>query len=472
MGITALTENNNVYLLHLTDDSLNRPTGQRISELVINTMTACKIEPRKINACISDNAGNCRVARKTFISSEDYKTILEYRCFAHVINLIGKAAAKEPQLKPIMDQAEGLVNFVNNRATLRDVLEAQQGYTRLIHDVSTRWYSTRKKILSLRSNKVYFFSVIAHRGETLFENYIGRVEDSSFWAKLDEIADAYEPLNSLIAYSGSSDANLSKAFEIFIRIGLHLSRDISKQFRRELFSSFLMHFSRLDLDLMLTCMANDQSCDMKLLTPMARERVEQKIMAIAQSMGLDRKAIFATLDEFKAYKTSGGRYSLPKNINSKSKFKDISKRLASLRPSSANTERLFSSLKHVQTDRKSRMSLETLESMMRIKIEDKNMANIKTAKTKLKKNETRGGEEDVSGSSDSDEEDNREDGDEVDVSLAHISDSREFKKFSEYILDVQEKSSSDSSQDENSQGLTAAQLHEEYLRSRSSTQSQ
>lgn len=92
-------------------------------------------------------------------------------------------------------------------------------------------------------------------------------------------------------------------------------------------------------------------------------------MDICTLMGASGKESFYTIDEFKIYRTQRGKYTLPNEVEKRSKFKEVARRLAQLRPSSANTESMSSSLKHVQIDKKSRMSLGTLQEIMRIRTE-------------------------------------------------------------------------------------------------------
>lgn len=372
-GITAIKSENKVHLLKLIDDSRLSPTVTRICDIVSSTIESF-MEPSKMNAVVSDEAGNCRVARSLIVEKEGFRGIFQFRCFAHVLNLVGKQAATNEQLKGILANADSIVRFVNHRQTLRATLEAQEGYTKLVQDVSTRWYTTRKKVTSLLKNKYYIDGVVHELGGAIFENLESVVKDHAFWADLQEVADVYETLCEIIAYSVAFDSSLAVAFEKFIHFGLTLYNQRNKKFRLAMFDALLLHSSRLDHGFLFTCLACSPKCEAKLLTAETLSMFKQKLLAIPRTMTDDRKAIFATIDEFKVYmNTRNKSYDLPREVSSKSLYKGLAKRLSRLHPSSTNTERLFSSLMHIQTDKKSRMTLDTLEDIIRVRMDDLNL---------------------------------------------------------------------------------------------------
>lgn len=465
-GVTAITRLNKVYLLKLVDDSIVSPTGVRIAEIITNTVEEF-INPSKINSIVSDEASNCRVARNLMVKKEGYRGALHFRCFAHVLNLVGKQAAASASLKKVLEAAESIVKFVNHRQVLRAILESQNGYSKLVSDVSTRWYTTRKKVTSLLKNKFYMDKVMHDHGGSIFEENEDSIRDNGFWSDLQEIADLYDPLCELIAYSEGLESSLSRAFEKFLHFGMRIYNERNKKFRPAAFDAFLIHFSRLDLDLLFTCLACNPSCEGKLLTAEALTLVKQKLIAIARTMTDDAKAIFATVDEFKVFwNTRSKSYDLPKEVSSESQFKIIAQRLSNLHPSSANTERIFSSLKHVQTDKKSRMTLNTLEDIIRVKMDDINkMRESKQPKRSRASNQSRASTQSTSAEvANIDEyysDDEREH-----ARVSTLTSAPQHCTFFKYISNTTEISSSSSSAGPSSQEMSDEDLFKLYERKR------
>lgn len=193
--------------------------------------------------------------------------------------------------------------------------------------------------------------------------YTQIVRDLNFWIDLQEISSAYEPICDLIAHSESKDATLSIAFVKFIQVGLVLYASLEEKFRPHISETYLVYFSRLDLDLLCLYFACNLSCNIGLLTEHAKSRIGVKLTNLCASIGSSERESFATLDEFKLFRAQRGKYAMAAKDEKRSKFKNIASRLAILRPSSANTEGMFSSLKYIQTDRKSRMNIKTLEDL-------------------------------------------------------------------------------------------------------------
>lgn len=269
-------------------------------------------------------------------------------------------------------------------------------------------------------------------------------------------------LCQLIAYSEAKDAVLSKAFEKLIIWGLSPNNNLDKKCRLPLFEAYLTHFTRLDLDLLASCLVCDTSCSNNRSTTTALQKVERRIVDICHKMlngdRNDKKILYDTLDEFKLFLEKGDHYRKTKDVIGRSIFQQISSRLALLRPSSANTERLFSGLKHIQTDRKAKMLLETLEDLMRIKVEETSNQQ----KVKKDKNTEQTTDEDDHFEEETDETEDV-------AELIDIAGSDNYNTFFNYIQMVSDNSSSSSSSQSQSAAMdtyTAEELHEMYLRER------
>jgi hypothetical protein len=71
-----------------------------------------KIGPDKFAAIVTDNASNCRVARKKV--EEKYNNIWDIRCIAHAINLIAADLVKLDDIKNLISNCGKITKFFHN----------------------------------------------------------------------------------------------------------------------------------------------------------------------------------------------------------------------------------------------------------------------------------------------------------------------------------------------------------------------
>lgn len=88
-----------------------------------------QIPSRKLNAIMSDSASSCKKARSRLVSQEnnDFMHLLQYRCQAHLFNLIGAKMMAEQDVEEMFTGANKLVGFISsysNRSLLNENTES------------------------------------------------------------------------------------------------------------------------------------------------------------------------------------------------------------------------------------------------------------------------------------------------------------------------------------------------------------
>lgn len=81
----------------------------------LNHVLDC-FESSKINAIVSDAASACTKARADFVKQDKYKHIIQQRCFAHSLNLIGKDVSEHPECQDILKKVSQVVAAINGDA--------------------------------------------------------------------------------------------------------------------------------------------------------------------------------------------------------------------------------------------------------------------------------------------------------------------------------------------------------------------
>lgn len=147
LAILITTRSGQSVFLELVDIGSEIHTASNIAETVFRVFKESKLSEESINSIISDEAANCKKARKLIIEMFTSKHVLEYRCLAHVVNLIGCTMCKSAPLNLILQKLTTLVLCVNRHKRLMNAL-ADLGANKIVNSVPTRWYSTYSLINS------------------------------------------------------------------------------------------------------------------------------------------------------------------------------------------------------------------------------------------------------------------------------------------------------------------------------------
>ena len=127
---------------------------------------------------------------------EEFSHLIQYRCLAHVFNLIGATLSKDFYVRIILDDLVKLIQCINKRQSLVAAISSRGG-NRVVECVPTRWYSTCASI-----NSVLRLEVILKNFED-DETYATSkwkpiVHNDRFWDGLRECKLYFDCLSSII----------------------------------------------------------------------------------------------------------------------------------------------------------------------------------------------------------------------------------------------------------------------------------
>lgn len=164
-------------LLGLIDVSAESNTAEYLAAKVSGTLCSNEIPITKINAIITDEASNYKLARRT-VAVGLKRYILDYRCIAHVFNLIGGSIYKG-SIKSTLDRLSELISTISRNKVLTAKL-AVAGATKLIGSVPTRWYSMNNSIRSILKIEIILKATLRdHDAVAPRLNQI--IDDDRFW---------------------------------------------------------------------------------------------------------------------------------------------------------------------------------------------------------------------------------------------------------------------------------------------------
>lgn len=356
-------------LLDLVDVGHQSNTAHFLAEQATSVIKASKIELCKFNSIVTDEASNYRLARQ--IISEKIGGLLNYRCMAHVCNLIGGAIYKG-NIRPTLDKLSELVNIVNRSKALESKL-ASAGANKLIGSVPTRWYSMSNSINSVLKVRDIFATIDRDSASSL--GWAGIVDDDDFWSNLEAISVYYNRLSASIAVCEASASLLSTSFRALLDFGRFVIVDCTTQRYSHLaITAFLQHFNKLDLTTLLQAYYLDPNQKISYMTRVAVEETEMSLIEFLLEMGGNDESGRAFKLELVKYKKTIKSLAEPVDVFTWWKncelplLKNIGSRFAACHGSSVNTERIFSALGRIFTPDRNRMSVKTAFDLLTIQL--------------------------------------------------------------------------------------------------------
>ena len=373
-------------------------TADFFSSTAIATMHSADIDLKKINSIISDEASNCKLARRLITQELEFSHVIEYRCMAHVFNLVGGSITKHPSVKNYLDQVIKLIGIITRQKLLAKAI-FDEGGGRVVRPVPTRWYSTCAAINSVMRIKPVLGS-LTDRPECSPELWLPILRDERLWLALNNLKTYFDGLSKIIVASECYDSSLGKSFRSFLDFGYSLFHDLpqSKPFLNVAKSAFVYHFFRTDIDLLLAAYIVDPNNRVRWLTDAAITR-GMKMLAriiVESSDQFDRSSgesdgnsargdddddgpfleIFES--EFMRYLSKATRRTEviedPLNFWKRNReflvLKQAGVRLSCCQSSSANTERFFSALGRICSPTRNRLSVHSMANMLAILVRE------------------------------------------------------------------------------------------------------
>lgn len=375
LGIIVTLPSGSSTLLNLLDVTSVSHTASNLSRAVTRELESHNLPSRKFNCVVSDEASNYKGARVNLQQSTGGR-VIQYRCMAHYFNLIGSTASSSCQIRPIIEKLQVFVAIVTRNARLSRKLEELRA-NKLIKICATRWYTTSSSISSALETRESLKKL--DRDESLgYSRWIEIVNDSEFWSSLKKLQTMFGQLSEAIGYCERANSKLSDAFWLLLKFGRAVMRSSPQNFHLEFKESFLYHFKKLDLGLLLAAYYLDPNYKMKFLTLEAEKKAWEFIikMLLAMNKSLTNNAVIETI------KTDTADYKsriLANNTDIDDVFewwsdmqdsflKLIALRLSHMHASSANTERIFSSLQRDIVPSRNQLSFDTITNLLRIRL--------------------------------------------------------------------------------------------------------
>lgn len=381
LAIVATLIDGKRYLIKLEDVSIRGHSTSSILESLIEGLHL--LPSRCINAIMSDSASSCKAARQKLVTKVSYSHVIQYRCIAHFVNSIGNLLTSDDCITILLSWASKLTSYINNQCDLSAKLKSI-GVKRLAKPTTVRWYSNVDMMESLVALRKDAEDLVTK--ELKDTEARGVFVADLFWKDLTSLLAILRPLVNCIATAERAHGSLGESMKALLEWAKSLfDSDWNNPYITVALSSFLNYFnsSKLgddELGIMLTAYCLDKHHKLNYLTATAHELIFETLVKLALRGGIPKSTITTVLiDEYEKFKNQEGLFARPievdepaltwwKNTSNLGIMRNIAVRVASLKSSSANTERIFSILKLIQGTTRNRFTIETLESVARAKL--------------------------------------------------------------------------------------------------------
>lgn len=375
LAVVASDTGGNATLIDLLDISGFQHTGEFLAEKVTNSLQNFGVKQRSVNAFVSDEAANYKKAREILVKTSS-NSFLQYRCMAHTFNLMIGSFAKSALFYSYKVLPE-FVGLISRNKHICAQLRANNLH-QLVGSTPTRWYSTGESIRSALEVLPFLRTNIDNLPERVKEI----IQDNDFWRELQDSMFYFNQFGNLVGVAEAADSRLSVSFRAMLELAKDLeSRQPDRnEIARFAYQALLNYFDKLDLDMLLTAYALDPNHKLAWLSQKSMRRVKIYIVTYFLDLGFTEDRAASVQEDFVAY-----RHEVSNQINfiedvygwwcNKSCYlSQIGRRLSSCIAGSANTERIFSSLKGIVSPKRNRTGIETLFNLMMIKTSLKSRA--------------------------------------------------------------------------------------------------
>ncbi|GBC23318.2 ribonuclease H-like domain-containing protein [Rhizophagus irregularis DAOM 181602=DAOM 197198] len=357
------TSDRKEYLVALRNYSMESHTGEFLASEISDIVE--KIGLDKFTAVVTDNASNCRVARR--IIEEKYGHIWDIRYAAHAINLIAADLVKLNDIK----------KFISN--CLKDM---KINIERLQIWCKTRWgslYMTADSILCARP--VFDWILLEHNGIVTNSNVYLLIQDEEFFTNCHHIRSIWAPIKECINILEAKSASLADCFVQMIKLAIAIFRlPSSNPFKASAIQIFNHRYLEFQHPAYLLCYflhpyyrglgLNDEGFRNAAITA----------TTLWQNLGYSEQECRELLTQFRKYDQKLKPYDLSydknmdtpelwwSSIRSKPYYlRDLALRLFCIAVSQAGCERNFSVLKWIIGDRRTRLDVQKLEGISKIR---------------------------------------------------------------------------------------------------------
>lgn len=379
LGVAVTLEDGKRYLCDLHDVTSRGLSS--VETIACLKESLGKLDPKRLNSIISDSAAAAKRTREQLIRESEYSHIIGHRCLAHFVNNLGNNfTTKCEPVASMISWASKMTNFITSSPVALDILR-QQSKRRPVRPCSVRWYSTLEMLTTLAAARDCIRSgqVLGKRVQDFDAN------NDEKWRLLDRAIDILKPIVDVIVVAERCDGSLSEAVNAILELGcVLLQKSWEDDINLYAIKSYLKYMSPDHLDpdelsLWLASYMLDPRYHRKFLTDYAEVKVLGTILDVAIRSRHPAEYVQDHLRrEFGDYCSLSREYG--EQLDGKttvawwtersacSTLRNVALRLAHLKSSSANIERVFSSLRLMEGLSRFNLSVDNLKHLGRIRV--------------------------------------------------------------------------------------------------------
>lgn len=331
---------------------------------------------------MSDSASACRLARELFLKKNP--SIVQHRCIAHLLNNIGEDFSKQSGVCDLFCTASKLTTFLSRNARLCAELSSLSA-RRVVKPCATRWYSNvncLESLLEVKDDAINLLRGTPFANDELFSLLL----NSLFWSDLKETLKIVRPLANCIAIAEGSASSLGEAMKAILEFGKSIfEADWENAVVVAAAKSFIAYFNPLkvgdyEFAIFLAAYSLDRRNKFDYITEDSHDSIVEAILRLGMNQGISSAELEKSLlPEYTKFVKQEGIHSRLQTVTEKASIwwknqpnfgilRNIPLRFANLKSSTANTERLFSTLKYIQGSHKTNLHISTLENIARCKL--------------------------------------------------------------------------------------------------------
>lgn len=385
LGVLATRCDGSRHLIALTDVTGSPHTGRSTFDNLKGALH--DIDPRRINSVVSDGASVCNLARSIMVRTKDFRHLIEHKCMAHFLNLIGKKFTESKIMSDTMSDANALTAKISINDYLCSKL-SEAGLRRVTRPSAVRWYSsvnTLESLVEIRQEAISILEQSQNRDNSILE----MMRDEEFWLYVEEGLIVLRPLANCIAVAERQDASLADAVrELLLFMRELFRKDWTNPFILAGIEATLAYFNPIKLgeasfSLMLATYVLDRRNKLDFVTPKGLELVLLGLLKLGAKTGMEKEMVKLGLaEDYPLFCSQRGKFG--KRIGPSQSSRDwwekvqgsgvlriLGMRLSNLKSSTANIERTFSIMRLIQGQVRTNLNVKTLEHLTRLKFQKK-----------------------------------------------------------------------------------------------------
>lgn len=306
---------------------------------------------------------------------------IQYRCMAHVGNLIIGTMVKSSPMEATFKKLLLLVDNIDRCTALRNYI-ASRGGNRVARFIQIRWYSAGNTINSVLLIKDILRADLSEIDGIHYERWSDIAQSDAFWNNLKRLKLYFDKMSQFISLSEWADSKLSDSFRCLLEYSKYLIKEVedSETFKPVALEAFLKHFVRLDLGLLLMAYALNPNHKLEWLSRKAIDIIKPKLLEVLIWSECDYN-LAVLKNELNSYFQW-----IAANRDEQVFISDVAawwreqswtylslvgQRMANCHASSANTERIFSALNRIVSPMRNRLSIGTIMDLITVHMSNK-----------------------------------------------------------------------------------------------------